>query len=140
MTISLLKLRRMVGYIAIAAFLFSTSLVPAAHAAMVSTDQMTEAATASADRAKVTAFLSREDVRAQFVSLGVSPDEAQARVASLSDAEVSRIAGRIDELPAGRGAVGAVVGAAVLIFIILLITDLLGLTKVFPFTKGASSR
>ena len=30
---------------------------------------------------------------------------------------------------------GAVVGALLLVFIILLITDILGFTHVFPFTK-----
>ena len=84
------------------------------------------------------AFLGREDVRAQLKALGVSPDEAEARVAALSDAEIKRIAGHIDSLPAGQGAVGAIVGAAVLIFVLLVITDLVGLTHVFGFTrKGA---
>ena len=58
----------------------------------------------------------------------------------MSDDEVAQLAERIDSMPAGQGAVGAVIGAAVLIFIVLLITDLLGFTSVFPFTnKGAAN-
>jgi UPF0716 family protein affecting phage T7 exclusion len=38
-------------------------------------------------------------------------------------------------MPAGGDALGVVVGAAVLIFLILLVTDILGLTDIFPFVK-----
>jgi len=115
---------------------FSAPILPA-QAALVGTDQVIQQVEGTA-RDRVATFLGREDVRAQLKALGVSADEAQARVAALSDAEVNRIAGHIDSLPAGQGAIGAIVGAAVLIFVILVITDLLGLTHVFGFTrKGA---
>ena len=77
----------------------------------------------------------RDDVRRQMVALGVEPAEAAARAAALSDPKVREIAGQLDRLPAGQSAVGAVVGAALLIFLVLLITDLLGLTDVFPFVN-----
>jgi hypothetical protein len=70
-----------------------------------------------------------------MVGLGVDPAEAAQRVAGLSDAEVQQIAGHLDQLPAGQSAVGAILGAALLIFLVLLITDLLGLTDVFPFVR-----
>jgi hypothetical protein len=43
----------------------------------------------------------------------------------------------LDELPAGEGAgaIGVIVGAILIIFLVLLVTDLLGLTDVFPFVK-----
>jgi hypothetical protein len=41
------------------------------------------------------------------------------------------LATNLDQLPAG----GSVVGALVLIFLVLLVTDLLGLTNVYPFVK-----
>ena len=44
---------------------------------------------------------------------------------------LAQLAGRIDTLPAG----GEILGAIVLIFLVLLLTDILGFTKVFPFTK-----
>lgn len=87
----------------------------------------------AAQRAELVTWLDREDVRQQMTELGVSPTQAQARVASLSDAEVSRLAGEIETSPAaGNG----VVGAVVFVFLVLLVTDLLGLTKVFPFTRS----
>jgi len=42
----------------------------------------------------------------------------------------------MDHLPAGGDALGVIVGAGLLIFIILLITDILGLTDVFSFVKS----
>jgi hypothetical protein len=57
-------------------------------------------------------------------------------VASLSPAELTQMANSMDQLPAGSGGVGAVVGAAVFVFVVLLITDLLGLTHVFPFVNA----
>jgi hypothetical protein len=65
----------------------------------------------------------------------VSPQDVKARVAALSDAEVTSLAGKIDSMPAGGDALGAVLWLALVIFLVLLITDILGLTKVFPFTR-----
>lgn len=106
-----------------------------AQAAMVSTEQAVEQSGVGGDRARVLAFVQRDDVRRQMVALGVEPAEAAARAAALSDPKVREIAGQLDRLPAGQSAVGAVVGAALLIFLVLLITDLLGLTDVFPFVN-----
>ncbi len=108
-----------------------------AQAKMVSTDQVIEQSNPSDDRAQVLNFLMREDVQQQLIRLGVDPNEAAERVATLSDEELQQIAGRLDELPAGEGAVGIIVGAILIIFLVLLITDLLGLTDVFPFVKSS---
>lgn len=104
-------------------------------AALVGTDQVVAPSQAEANRARVTAFIAREDVRGEMRNMGVDPDEAKRRVAVMSDLEIQRVAARIDATPAGQSTVGAVVGAVVLIFIILLITDMLGLTDIFPFVK-----
>ena len=106
-----------------------------AHATMISTDQIIEESSTVEDRARVMEFLTREEVRQEFEALGVNPDEAMQRATTLSDREIRQIAGQLEKLPAGQSAVGAVVGAFVLIFLVLLITDLLGLTDVFPFVK-----
>src|SRR3546814_14836370 len=82
--------------------------------------------------------MQREDIRQEFRRQGVDPNEAAARVAALSDAEVAEITARIDELPAGQSAIGVIVGAVVLILIVLLIPDLLCLTRVFNFTRFAT--
>ena len=66
----------------------------------------------------------------------MSPTEVKARVAALSDAEAAQLAGKIDSLPAGGDGVGGVLWLIVVVFLVLLITDILGFTKVFPFTRS----
>ncbi len=106
-----------------------------AQAALVGTEQVVDPSQAETNRAYVAAFVAREDVRAEMRKMGVDPNEAKRRVAVMSDVEIQRVAARIDEVPAGQGAAGAIIGALVTIFIVLLITDLLGLTDIFPFVK-----
>ena len=78
--------------------------------------------------------LDRADVQQQLRTQGVSVEQAKARVAALSDAEAAQLAAQIESLPAG-GDAGALIGALLVVFLVLLLTDILGLTKVFPFTK-----
>ena len=135
--IFLLKCRKSVTAAMVGSIVFASVPLQPLHAALVGTDQVIQQTEGSA-RDQVTAFMARTDVVAQIEALGVSPSEAQARVAALSDAEIGKIVGKIDTMPAGEGAIGAIVGAIVLVAIILLITDLLGLTTVYGFTrKGA---
>lgn len=119
------------------AFILALTSLPlgTARAALVTTDQVLAQHEVATDRARVEAFVEREDVRAQMIAFGVDPREAAKRVAALSDEEIRAIAGHLDELPAGQSAVGALIGAAVFIFLVLLITDLLGLTNIFPFVR-----
>jgi len=65
--------------------------------------------------------------------MGVDPAVAIARVDRLSEQEVATAAERMQQLPAGGD--GGIVGAIVLIFLVLLLTDILGVTNVFPFVK-----
>ena len=99
-------------------------------AAMIATDN----ALAAQQRDQVNQLLERADVQARLVDFGVKANDVKARVAALSDDEVAQLAAKSDSLPAGADG-GAIIGALVLIFIVLLITDILGLTKIFPFTR-----
>lgn len=116
---------------------FLLTMLPAAtvHAGMVGTDEVLSQSSIRADRARVIEFVERNDVRQQMQTLGVDPEEAKQRVQTLSESEIQQIAGQLDQAPAGEGAVGAIVGAVVLIFLVLLVTDILCLTHVFPFTR-----
>ncbi len=121
---------------AMAAVMFVASVpIGVANAGLISTERVVEREAATGDRARVADFLAREDVRAELVGLGVDPAAAVARVATLSDAEIRDIAGRIDQLPAGQDVFGAILGTALVIFLVLLITDILRLTDVFPFVR-----
>lgn len=104
-------------------------------AALVGTSQILDQGYQEVDRDRLRAFLDRVEVRAQLEALGVDRDIARARIDSLTNEEVAQIVDRLEQLPAGGSAVGAIVGAAALVFLILLLTDILGFTDVFPFVK-----
>lgn len=104
-------------------------------AAMIGTEDILQKRNEQPARELVQHFLDREDVRQALSAQGIDPLEAKSRVESLSDAEVANLADRIESLPAGGDALGAIIGAGLLVFIILLVTDILGFTDVFPFVK-----
>jgi hypothetical protein len=103
-------------------------------AAMISTEEVMISAGAVEARAIISELLAREEIQQALISRGIDPIEAQARVGSLSDAEAVRFAGMIEQLPAG-GNVAWVIGLAVFVFLVLLVTDILGYTNIFPFVK-----
>jgi len=107
-----------------------------AFAGMVDTDQAVTHQLAGQDRARISTFLDREDVLAQLQKQGVTIGEAKARVNALTDDEAYKIAGKLDQLPAGGGPIGDILSFLFTVFIVLLITDILGLTKVFSFTHA----
>ena len=68
-----------------------------------------------------------------LVEHGVSVDQARLRVGALTDAEVARLAAEIDKAPAGAS---ELIGTVILVFVLLVFTDILGYTRIFPFIKS----
>jgi len=122
------------GLVIVALCVFSISWAPA-QAAMVSTDEILKQNKQNLDRERLTILLDRSEVQKQLEAWGVKGEEATKWIDSLTDREIAEIVDRIDQMPAGSG-LGTLVGAAVLVFLVLLITDVLGYTDVFPFVKG----
>ena len=104
-------------------------------AAMVPTDATIYEDKAEDARDYLKSLISRNDIRKSLLAKGIDPDEAKIRVESLTDSEAIAIADQIEQLPAGGGAIGVIVGAALIIFLVLLVTDILGYTDVFPFVN-----
>ena len=129
------SLMRPVSLLLVIAFCLLNFNVPMAQAKMLGTDSVIAGQQTVDQRAQIADFLAREDVKQIMTQYGVDPAEAQHRVDSLSNDELAKFASSIDQLPAGGSAVGAIVGAAVLVFVILLITDILGFTNVFSFVN-----
>lgn len=125
------SIRQRLGAICCAVTLLLVATAPA-HAAMIGTDEVLGAAEVRDQRAELVALIEREDVRDQLVEYGVDPANAGMRVQSMTDAEVARLHGRIDELPAGSA---SVVGVAVTVFIVFVVTDVIGATDIFPFIR-----
>lgn len=102
-----------------------------ATAAMVTTEDLVTAKELNLKRDHIRDWLVRDEVRDQLIVHGVDPSQARDRVASMTDSEVVSVAGKIDELPAGGGGLELVL----IIFLVLVITDILGITDVFAFVK-----
>lgn len=105
-------------------------------AALVSTEAALDVLRANESRENLKKLISREDVQKMLISRGIDPAEAEARVNSLTDSEAIVLAEEIDKLPAAGNAIGVIVGAALIVFLVLLLTDILGYTDVFPFVKA----
>jgi hypothetical protein len=103
-----------------------------AYAGLVGTDKVAVSAQSQSERERIRTFLDRKDVQSELQAQGVDVNTAKARVDALTDEEVQKVAGKLDKMPAG----GDVLGILFTIFVILLVTDILGFTKVFPFTRS----
>lgn len=117
--------------------LSATSIpIPAAHAGLINTETVIDADRAQQNREHVRGVLHRGDIKAYLEARGVDPTEAQARADSLTDAELQALAGRLEGLPAGAG----LLEVALIAFIVLVITDALGYTDIFPFVKSSKKK
>lgn len=104
-------------------------------AALIGTETVVDAARGHEARQDINRILAREDVQKALRAQGISAEEAKARVNALSDAEVVSLSEKLDQLPVGGGALGTIVFAVLFVFVVLLVTDILGYTDVFPFVK-----
>ena len=102
-----------------------------ASAAMVGTDTLIDRFE-SVDRAALSQLVSRQEFQQQLVEMGVDPVAAEARVARLTAAEMAQFNQRLAEMPAG----GDGLGTLVFIFVVFVITDVIGATDIFPFIKS----
>ena len=124
-------LTKPVSHLVVVGLLALSLHIPAAHASMIGTEAVIDSAQVQQDRARLHAVLNRDDVKAELIARGVDPAQVQARVDSLNDQEVQTLAAKMDQMPAG----GDILGVAVFLFLVLLITDILGFTNIFPFVK-----
>jgi hypothetical protein len=127
-----LRFMRMTSRLLIASVLGLGLPLQSSHAGLVGTDKVAVSAQSQSERERIRTFLDREDVRKELQTQGVDVNTAKARVDALTDDEVQKVAGKLDQMPAG----GEIIGILFTVFVILLVTDILGFTKVFPFTRS----
>jgi hypothetical protein len=104
--------------------------VMSAQAGMLDTDTLITTGQSQQSIAGLQQLLEHEDAQRQLLALGVSPEQVRERVANLSDSELARINQGIDTLNAGGD---SVLGVLLIIFIVFVITDVIGATNIFPF-------
>jgi hypothetical protein len=119
-----------VGAVAVlSAALVNVGFVGAASAAIVDTQALVTT-DRDADLASIRAQLERDDVRAKMQDMGVEPAVVDARLASVSDRELNRLAMDMERAPAGGDAL-AVIG---IVFLVLLILEVVGVIDIFKRT------
>lgn len=107
-------------------FLGTTLPLPA-QAAIISTQETLGAQGRESDLATVRAWLDRDQVRSELEAFGVAPELAAERVAALTDAELRQVAGQVGDQAAG----GDLLGLIGVVFVVLLILELVGVTNLF---------
>jgi Family of unknown function (DUF6627) len=95
-------------------------LLGSANAALIGTADAVDSAQAAAARAQMKMLLQRPELAKELKALGASPAEAQARVDAMTDTEVTALAGKVADLPAG-GRISDTELLLVLIIILILV-------------------
>jgi hypothetical protein len=101
-------------------------------AAMVDNSQLIADSQQQMTKQEVLSQLDRQDVQDKLVAMGVDIDDAKQRIAQMSEQELAQLAQDFEQMPAGSG----VIGALLVIFIVFVVTDMLGATDVFSFVHN----
>ena len=109
----------------------AVSFQQAALAGMVTTTDLIDEQLVLTEKQRMIQLFSNAQVQSQLIEMGVDPADARQRLDNMTDEEILAFSSQMDDMPAGSG----VVGALVFVFLVLLVTDLLGYTNVFPFVK-----
>ena len=121
------RLKRFISVLLVAAMIGGQAMP--LQAAMIGTDTLLQQGQSQFDRQQLVQMLERGDVQQQLVAMGVEVADAQMRVAQMTDSEVQQLNSQLGQLPAG----GDVLGIVLLIFLVFVITDVIGATDIFPF-------
>lgn len=112
----------------ITVIVFNLSLIHSnAHAGIIDTSDLLNSEARSVAVEKARHFLVHDEVRQTLLELGVHPEWVSSRIEMLSDNELVQLSENIDRAPAGAGVV-EVVG---IVFIVLIILELVGVTDIF---------
>ncbi|WP_143247451.1 PA2779 family protein [Agaribacterium haliotis] len=72
---------------------------------------------------------------AKMLDKGIDPAEVQARVDAMTASERAELNAALENMPAGQG----VLEIAFLVFLVFVVTDLLGATDIFPFINSINT-
>ncbi len=115
------------------ALLLSVSLVfvslGQAQAAIIDNNQVIYQTEQANDKAVLLQTINRIDVQKQLMSMGVNSADLENRINQMTQGEIAQLNQQIDGLPAG----GGVLGIVLLVFVVFVITDVVGATDIFPF-------
>lgn len=102
------------------------------YAGVISSEQVIVQQKNIYNKQQVIAMLSNVDVQNKLVALGVSMEDVEIRIASMTDQELNQLNTQMNDMPA---AAGGVVGVVVTVLVVLVVLDLVGVTDVFSFIR-----
>lgn len=100
-----------------------------AQAAIIANAQLMDQVQLTNDKEVLLQTINRVEVQQQLLDLGVSSADIESRVNQMTQQEIAQLNQQINELPAGSG----VLGFILVIFIVFVITDVIGATNIFSF-------
>ncbi len=100
-------------------------------AAIIANDIVISQAQNNNAKTELLRIIQRDNVREQLLHMGVSPSAIESRINLMTPEEIAQLNQQLDELPAG----GDILGVLLVIFIVFVITDVIGATDIFPFIK-----
>jgi len=103
-----------------------------AQAAMISNDLVINQVQHSSARTELLQTIKRADVKEQLLNMGVKAEDIESRVKLMTHEEIAQLNQQINELPAGGS---SLLGVLLIVFIVFVITDVIGATDIFPFIK-----
>lgn len=113
------------------------SPVTPGYAAFMATEDLLAQEQQEATQNRLVELLHTEQARVALLNMGVAPEKALERVQRLTPQELAQLNSQLDQLPAGGS---NILGVLVLIFVVFVITDMLGATDIFPFVHPINKK
>lgn len=123
------SIKRYMAIILSVVFLLGSITTAYAQPSMIGTHEVVAEQQMNVDRDALLAMLDESDVKDKLASMGVSPDQVEQRINSLTAAELAEFNQQLENAPAGAG----VVGIIVLFLLVFIITDMLCATNIYSF-------
>jgi len=114
-------------YVSVITLMFSQTMP--AYAGLIGTDHFMAQQIGDQDRETLRNVLDRDDARNLLEKHGVSPEQAQERIDSMTNEEVRIVAQKFQELPAAGG--GGILLGILVVVLVFIILDLAKVTNVF---------
>ncbi|UJF21441.1 PA2779 family protein [Shewanella sp. OMA3-2] len=105
--------------------------ISSTYAGVISSEQVIVQQQSIYNKQQVLEMLDNVEVQDKLVALGVSIDDAEMRIASMTDQELNQLNTQMNEMPAAAG----IVGVVVTVLVVLVVLDLVGVTDVFSFIR-----
>ena len=105
--------------------------ISSSYAGVVSSEQVIVQQQSLYSKQQVLEMLNSAEVQAKLVTLGVSVEDAEVRIASMTDQELAQLNTQMNDMPAA----GEIVGVIVTVLVVLAVLDVLGVTDVYSFIR-----